>query len=240
MQIEPYILFGVSSRSSTEQGPTFDTTRRTRWTVTLRVSSLESGGSVAVKLEAAPTADDTDGYVTLYDFGTVSAEGTTTVYSFEVEGAAADFSVDESDLFIRGNITANTGEYVLEMTASSRFWDPDVDAHREDLTKMLETSSNDLLRFMGRAERDVLRFLMLGLDGSSGALNINHSKHDAKDVIRLAIVAQGDWLAQREVLASSEDPEVRKECVRMRGLSPAAEEMLDDVVNLSSRVWRGR
>ena len=236
--MEPYILLEMASRDGTQEGGIFHTTRRTRWTVTLRVSSLESGGSVAVQLEGGPTADE-DGFAILHDFGTLSSEATTVVHSFEVDQAEADFSMDESDLFIRGNVTANTGDYVLELLASSRFWDPGVDAHREDLTKMLTASKKDLERFMSRAERDVVRFLMLGLDGTDGTLNIT-DQHDAKDIIRLAVVEQGDWLAYREVLANSKDYQDRKDAVKNRGLSPAAEELLDEIVTLSGRVWRGR
>ena len=237
--MEPYILFSMVSRDGTEESASFHTTRRTRWTITARVSGLESGGSLALALEGGPTADS-DGFATLHDFGTLSAEATTTVHSFKTDQAAADFSMDESDLFIRGSITANTGAYVLEMLATSRFWDPDVDAHREDLTKMLKAGSNDLERFMTRAERDVLRYLMLGLDGTDGTLNINNSIHDAKDIIRLAVVEQGNWLAHREVLANSKDYADRKDAVKNRGLAPAAEEMLDEVTTLTGRVWRGR
>ena len=237
--MEPYILLEMASRDGTQEGGIFHTTRRTRWELTLRVSSLEAGGSVAIQLEGGPTADE-DGFSTLHDFGTVSAEGETVVHSYAIDQGEADFSMDESDLFMRGNVTANTGAYVLELLASSRFWDPGVDAHREDLTKMLTGSKNDLERFMTRAERDVLRFLMLGLDGSDGTLNIKTSQHDAKDIIRLAVVEQGNWLAYREVLANSKNYSDQKDAVKRRGLSPAAEEMLDEIVTLSGRVWRGR
>lgn len=236
--MEPYILLEMASRDGTQEGGIFHTTRRTRWTVTLRVSALEAGGSVSVQLEGGPTADEA-GFATLHDFGTVSAEGTTVVHSFKNEQAAADFSMDESDLFFRANVSANTGTYVLELLAASRFWDPGVDAHREDLTKMLKTSKDDLERFMSRAERDVVRFLMLGLDGSDGRLNIT-DQHDAKDIIRLAVVEQGNWLAYREVLANSKDYADRKDAIKNRGIAPAAEELLDDVTTLTGRVWRGR
>ena len=237
--MEPYILFSTANRDSAQEGVAFHTTRRTRWTVTLRVSSLESGGSVAVALEGGPTMDE-DGFATLYDFGTVSAEEETIVHSFEVDQAAADFAMDESNLYIRGNISANTGDYVLELLAASRFWDPGVDAHREDLTKMLKTSNNDLERFMSKAERDVVRFLMLGLDGTDGTLNINTAIHDAQDIIRLAVVEQGNWLAYRETMANSKNYQDRKDAIRNSGLAPAAEEMLDEVTTLTGRVWRGR
>ena len=237
--MEPYVLLPLSNRSGIVDGSQFHTLRRERWTVTLKLPSLEASGSVSVQLQAAPVADE-DSFEDRHDFGTLSSEGTTIVRSWERDGVVADFSWSPEDIWMRAVVSAQTGDYVLECQAEGRFIDLENEAEEELLSEMLRKSITTRGRFVDEAERQVLKDLQRGSETTQGVLMVNTDDVEADSVIREAIVDQAAWLQQRQLFLNSGKAEDRREGLKMRGLAPEVEETLSNIVLMNSRVWFGR
>lgn len=239
--MEPYVLLPVATRNGAVEGLSFHTFRRTRWKFTLRVSSLESGGSVDVILEGAPQVSDDDDYETLHDFGTVSATGTTTIYSYDPPGSGtADFSLTEEHLWIRTQVESAVGDYTLEVLAEARFLDLLEESHVALLPSSIRDSIESRDRIVDRAERDLLQWLQRGIPTKWGVLAVRSDAVEADDLIREAIVQQAIWQARKDSLRESGDVDDRADGFRMAHLSPDAKSILSPILRHDLRVWRGR
>ena len=236
--MEPYILLAFGRRTGIVEGPTFHTLRRTRWEVVVNVASLEDGGSVTVVLEGSPDAQNDDSFSTLHSFGEITTTGETTVRSFALGTEAADFSVAAKDMNIRIRLTAVTGEYVIESTGTSRFFDEAVQSDLDLLPGVLESDVNRT-RFIDSGERDVVRTLMQG--DTSGVLQVNDPNDPrVSDLIRDAIIAQALRLQRVETLKNSGKEKERREGFGFMGLDNGAEDILLGITDLSGAVWQGR
>jgi len=235
-----YSLFPLFERSGTTEGLSFETGRRTTWSVTLRVAQLASSGSVTVALEASPTGEDDD-WTSLSTFGGAkSSTGSTTITT-----AAEDFTVTDRDRFLRAEVTAATGDYSIEVTASSAFLDPTVTADKALLSKELRNWSDGLTRTVERAERDVLGLLKHQDQALAalGILDVDLHAYDAYGEIREMIAEQADWLGTRADLQRAALKGDGPAAVTLRGMGDRAPGLMDRVNNLRrtrARSWRGR
>lgn len=239
--MEPYVLLPMARRSGVVEGPPFHTVRRIRWEFTIRIFSLESGGSVDVILEGGPDAADDDAFETLLDLGTLSSTGTTMVYSYDPPGSgSADFTMTQETLWLRAQIDAAVGEHVVEVLAASRFLDLTQDEHDQLLPSALRASIESKGPLVDRAERDVIRWLQQGIQNSQGSMAIKTDDVVADELIREAIVQQAAWLARRQSLVDSSDQVDRSEGRAMGMINPEIRDILHPILRYDLRTWRGR
>lgn len=235
-----YDLLPLAKYEATDEieGRSFAIGGRTRWTLKLQVGALASGGSVTVKVRAAPIDDD-DYFEDLVSFGAVSSAGTTT------KTHGSDFTVQPYHKYLRVEraASAQTGDAVYGVTGTAPFLDPALPTDTDLLSKQLREWDDGLTRTVEQAERDV-RALMLDSDrdlAALGVLDVDLTVEDAYAELRQTIAEQADWLYERyRLLYVDRSDGARKTAREMDDVKPDVVDRLRKLRPVTATVWRGR
>lgn len=223
-------------------GSAFPTAGRTRWDFTLDVAKVGTSVTVVVK---AGGDDDDDDFETLGTFngGAISAAGQHTLTSY---GDTPDFTVSPHHVWLKAEVTDQTGDVILRVTARSAFLDPTVSSDTNTLPKELrEWNSTDLARTVEQAERDVRGLL---LDGDPQRARVGRLDADlvsamSRDEIRAMVAEQAQWLAENDDLRRQLVSGNASAAVTLRGrqdIKPELMDRIDRIRPVSHRSWRGR
>lgn len=189
-----YTLLPLQDRAATIDGPHFPTARRTDWTLTFRAARV--GDSLTLKVQASPfgttDADWSDRHVVSF----------TSAGNEEVSGSDLDAAFSESDVLVRGIVSAAEGEHTAEITARAPFFDPTDSTHAHLISKA-DRTREELPRLAEIAEN---RVLTQALDArEDGRLMADLRSPIAGELIRRAIADQVTLEAKRlDLMESSE------------------------------------
>lgn len=230
-----YTLLGLEERSETGEGHAFPTGRRTRWDFVYRIPSA-TATTVEVEVETSPTGEN-GAWTSRHTFTTRDG---TKAHRVQTYGTEADFQVEESDLWIRANVTAlSGGEATMELVGAAPFFDardesPDLDL----LSQKLASWDGGRERIVAQAEADVLE-QKVGLE-SQGRLPSAINDPAAAGRIRRAIQRQAEWEYQKHRLRRSNEASAMVTLREMGDFDPGVDAMLAPVLDEDPGVWLGR
>lgn len=202
-----YTLIEARRETGAYDGRRFFTVRRTAWKYEFRVSTLEPT-SITVVIEASATGNADDEFDVIHTAVLSVADQTT-----ELLVGATRSGRDENarDTIMRARITTlvGSGDYTLEVLASSRLFDPEEDA--PDLLLLSRTiqdfddteSGEGRIRLVERAEADVLAFLRQRQDGDIPTVDLGSEL--APDLLKEAIALQTAHVFQVDRIRDSRD-----------------------------------